>query len=93
MQANPVEAALIPGVNGAGYLEDGAYFIERDHHSNVIAITDDQGGQLTNIAYTPYGEIDQANSWGKDIYSVKFDGYKLDYIGKDSLTGQVVSIY
>ena len=65
MQANPVEAALIPGVNGAGYLEDGAYFIERDHHSNIIAITDDQGGQLTNIAYTPYGEIDQANSWAK----------------------------
>jgi RHS repeat-associated protein len=72
------EAALEPGDNGAGYPVQGTYYFVQNHVDSTVLVTDSQGAQTAQVAYLPFGEIDQNNSTGIDNFREKFSGKEWD---------------
>ena len=61
-----------------GYPQKGVYFHHQDALGNTVLLTGMNGQQVTKIAYTAYGEIDQSRSNGPDIVREKYTGQELD---------------
>jgi RHS repeat-associated protein len=73
------EAALVPGDNGAGYPVEGTSYFVQNHVNSTVSVTDSQGAKTANVAYGPFGEIDQTHSTGMDNFRPKFSGKEWDY--------------
>ena len=65
----------------------GMFYYLPDHLGSTVMITDDSGmavasggpsSSLSKVSYTPYGEVDTANSGGPDIFHFKYSGQESD---------------
>lgn len=69
---------LEAGVNGPGIPVAGkTLFFHTDQIRSTVLVTDASGTAQTEIVYGPYGEIDEATSYGPDDFRAKFAGQEL----------------
>lgn len=74
-----VSANLSPGSNGAGVpVAPNVLFYHQDHLGSTVMVTGPSGEVRNRLAYEPYGEIDQANSQGDDVFRSKYAGKERD---------------
>lgn len=74
-----VAAGLDPGKNGPGYPQSGeTLFFHQDIIGSTTLVTDEDGLEIADISYDPYGTVQESLSSGEDIFRKKFTGQEYD---------------
>ena len=71
-------AELLPGASGAGNPEIGTLFFVQDHLTSTTLVTDDDGNEVADLTYLPYGAVEESLSQGDDVFRSKFTGKERD---------------
>ncbi|WP_210410028.1 RHS repeat-associated core domain-containing protein [Leptospira langatensis] len=84
----PWEDAIpfIDNTAGAGIPVTGFIFLHQDHLGSISMATDGNGNRITggdqagasHVSYTPYGQIDQDDTFGPDVFRYKYTGQESD---------------
>ncbi|RMG98039.1 MAG: RHS repeat-associated core domain-containing protein [Chloroflexi bacterium] len=61
-----------------GFPIPGPFFFHPDHIGSVNLVTDSSGALVTELNYTPYGELIRSQSSGPDITRYKYTGQEED---------------
>ncbi|TGK01301.1 hypothetical protein EHQ53_08650 [Leptospira langatensis] len=77
---------LIENGSGAGVPVTGFIFLHQDHLGSTTMATDGNGNRITggdqagasHVSYTPYGSIDQDDTFGPDVFRYKYTGQESD---------------
>lgn len=78
-QIGIASADMTNGSNGAGNPEAGTtLYYHRNFVDSTALVTDENGNQVAELAYLPFGGLNKGMSSGLDNFRSKFGGHELD---------------